>query len=399
MATPPELTTACRLVFLTAGPRSNDAEIAALARGPIDWLSLVLIAEREHAVATVWRALDRVARDAVPQIVFERLRRNGMVSDFKMMHLQQRLQATAKALREHEVRGMLLKGAALGSSIYGSFTERPMSDIDLIVHRGDVAESRLAILETGWGEHQIPELADLLSDHHHLVPFFDKSGTGLRFELHVNMFPAGHPFNFSEEEVWQSAVQLGEEYSGVFAPSPTYLLFHACLHFAYSHTMQFGPWRTFRDLTELTRSPKLDWARFIEVAQRTRAATSCYWALRLARRLANTPVPDDALDSLRAPTPELARRALERHFIANIAPWESQTCPSVTLDRFMWRAAIRPKWSGHQPEAPQAKSAQSWEAALHGTKPAAAPSRVLRQIAHARTWWRYLTRTLRPLRG
>ena len=45
---------------------------------------------------------------------------------------------------------VLLKGAALALTVYGSFVERPMSDVDLLVARGDAPRARDALLAAGW---------------------------------------------------------------------------------------------------------------------------------------------------------------------------------------------------------------------------------------------------------
>jgi hypothetical protein len=98
----------CRLVFLSANPVVNDAAIAEAVRGPVEWNRAVWIAEKEHAAAGLWRALERSARDIVPPNVADHLRKNAMVSDFKMLHLETRLQQTLAALKKRGVQGMLL---------------------------------------------------------------------------------------------------------------------------------------------------------------------------------------------------------------------------------------------------------------------------------------------------
>jgi hypothetical protein len=268
-----------------------------------------------------------------------------------------------------------------------------MADVDLLVRTSDVAEARLAILETGWGEHQIAALNELLADHHHLVPFFDKGSRGLRLELPTSVMPTRHPFRIEENEIWRRAVPTRDAFSNVLAPHPMHLLYHACLHFSWSHTMQFGAWRTFRDINELARTGRVDWNEFVQFAAASRAATACYWALRLARLLSNAELPAFAMQRLQSPGGEFVRRAVDRHFLSYIAPGEGPTSPSVRLEKLMWRAAIRPRWSGHTGQHGQPVEEQSWEMVLHGAKPDKPSSRIVRHMKHASEWWNYLTQT------
>jgi hypothetical protein len=385
----------CRLVFLAVNADGYDDVVGGIARGSLDWRRVVAIAERENAVAGVWRSLERAAHNAIPGDIAEHLRRSRMVSDFRMLHLEQRLQATIGAFREHNVPVVLLKGAALGVSVYPSFADRPMVDADLLVRQTDIARAREAILASGWRASMNPALESVYAEHHHLAPFFDEQSTGLRVELHTAIMPTDHPFRLSDDDVWRDATPAPAAYGGALLPSASHLLYHACAHFAWSHTMQFGAWRTFRDTAELLRASRIDWPAFVRLVRVTRGASACYWTLRLARHMSGVRVPEHVLAALRAPSPEWVRRALERHFVANIALGEGPPCPSVRLSYQLWRMAIRPGWSGHG-ERGRWATTRTWALARTGAAPEAATTRVMRQIGGIRMWWNYMVRTLVP---
>lgn len=395
---PRALSPECRLVFLSANKNApaNDEAIAALARGPINWVRVLAIAERENAVAALWRILAPTSRSTMPAVAADHFRRSAMVSDFRMLYLDQRVQETLRVLREHGVQVMLLKGAALAASVYSSFAERPMSDVDLLIRPADVERTRRALSASGWRENTDPAFAGLFAQHHHLAPFYDDSATRLRAEAHTALLPTDQPFAISSDAFWAAATPSSEAYSAALIPSTTHLLWHASVHFAWSHVMQFGAWRTFRDVNELIRSASVDWDEFVGMARRTRAASSCYWMLRLAARLSGAPIPADVLARLRVPTPESIRGALERHFIANIAVGEGAPCPSVRLTRQMWRLAIRPGWSGHAADNSEGRR-REWEAVVRGPADPTQPGPFVRHVRGARHWWNYMVRTLVPL--
>jgi len=176
-------------------------------------------------------------------------------------------------------------------------------------------------------------------------------------EIHDALLPDGQPFRLSMETVWARAEHVTANGRVVMVPHPMHQLWHACVHFAWSHEMQWGSWRTFRDTTAIVATNRIDWTEFIALARETRASTCCFWTLRLTRRLTGASVPGAVLDSLRPPYPEFIVNRLERHLLASLFPSRNR-CPSVLLTRRLWEVAIAPAWSGHGDARPWQVSAQ-----------------------------------------
>ena len=393
MTSPLALSPECRLVFLSAGAHCTAATVREYVRAGVNWPRVLVIAERERAVSSLWHVLEHSLGSEIPADIVQHLRRSGMVSDFRMMYLGQRLRETLTQLQAAGIPVVLLKGAALAASVYPSFTERPMADADLLVRPEDGARAYEVIRAAGWGECSNPVLGRLLEGHHHLPAFVDGRGTEVRLELHTGLIPGENPFVLPTDEYWAAARPARDEYAGALVPAPAYLLLHACIHFAWSHTFHFGAWRTFRDAGELIAGSRIDWDQFVELATRSRGASACYWTLRLASRLSGTPVPDSVLARLRPPSPDALRRAIERHLVASIALGEAPPCPSVTLSRVLWRMAIRPGWSGHGRARRFGRNA-NWELELHGVAPDPPSGRLLRHLGGIKQWWSFVTRTL-----
>lgn len=389
----------CRLVFASARLVPDASLVSDLLRGPIDWARVVIIAEREKATPVLWRMIEAVSAspaDApvdIPPVAAAHLRRSSMVHDFRMLRLSTRIEKSISALHARGVPVLLLKGAALANSIYGSFTQRPMSDVDILVRTSDAPQAREALIESGWPETTDPLLLSLLSDQHHLPHFVDPEPTGLRVELHTMLLPPDQPFRFSTEQYWASAVPAKAPLGTALVPDPQRLLLHACLHFAWSHTMHFGAWRTFRDVDSLIVAPTFDWDTFVALARDSKGASCCYWTLRLAHRVCDVPVPAEVLRALAPPMGARMSAALERHFVAMIAPGEAPPCPSIKVARLLWLAALQPRWSGFS-KAGRFDPEHKWERA-HGT--ASTETLLQRSVRHAtgiRHWWNFAWRTL-----
>jgi hypothetical protein len=381
-----------RLVFLTAaGPRA-DERMRDLLAGELDWSLVGWLAERENATRHLHRRLAAIAPDRMPAELRAALHQRALVTEFRQSYLQQRLEEAVRTLAQAGIDVLLLKGAALVQSVYRSFEDRPMGDLDLLVHREQAWDAQRLLCAHGWARLHARNPDEYYEGHSHLPPLDDARGTGIGLELHTDLFVEGHPFRLQPAQIWSAADAVDVGGVRVFVPSITHLLLHNCLHFAWSHLLQHGAWRCFLDTGTLLASGRVDWDDFLAVAHETRAATCSYWTLRLARVLADIAVPERVLEALRPPRPRGLEGMIERHFVACLLPPESR-CPSERIGEWFWEAAIRPRWSGH-------RNVRPWQREHHRTQAAAraaAPrfGRLRDQMRKVAVWKSYLGVLLR----
>jgi hypothetical protein len=389
---PPE----ARLLFLTAGGRRNDAALKALLAEDLDWDALCWLAERENASCVLWRRLQAFDVERIPPAIRASLQRRAMVAEFRQVSLKDGLTQVVTALSRAGIEVMLLKGAALAQTAYGSFEDRPMTDLDLLVRREVAAKAQRVLRAEGWAPEtpeDIPAKAKFYEGHHHLPPLDDARGTGVRVELHTELFPPGHPFRLTSEALWREAdtAEIGGERARV--PSSIHQLLHVCLHFAWSHVLEFGAWRAISDVEAMARSGDLDWDEFADLAHDANASTSAFWTLRLAHLAGNVEVPPEVMAALRPPVGQWVLRRLDRHFLAGLLP-PTANCPSMRLRQLLWEAGIRPGHSGHGTSRPWARNKEFIGAAWSAER----PRMMNRFIGHAQNravWQRYLRMVLR----
>ena len=340
-----------QLLLLTAGGPTNDAPLRRLLASELDWPALGALACAERATLIVWQRLQRLAADRLPTEVATSWRRLAMVSEFDALRLEQRLHEAVETLATCGIEVMLLKGSALAYTRYASFPDRPMGDVDLLV-RPQYARQAWSVLQTrGWTWPSAQWPAEQYTRHQHLPPLIDAQGGSFRLELHTDLFPSGHPFGLSTDALWPGAKTVRLDRHTARVPDPVQQLLYLCIHFAWSHMMQWGSWRTFRDVEATTGQADMPWERLVDLARESRATTCCFWTLRLARNLAGVQVPDDVLRALRPPLPEFFLDGCERHYALQLFPTESR-CPSVWLSRRLWELGIAPRWSGHGSSRP-----------------------------------------------
>ena len=355
--------------LLLAAGREDDAgtdAIRALLAGPVNWERLLWLATYEKASPLLLRGVQRAGEAAVPAEQLAQLRKLAMVVEFRMLHVRQRLNETADVLAAAGIDGVLLKGAALGCTVYPSVVDRPMSDIDLLVPLERAHEAREILARAGWRWNAEAGQDEQYAGHHHLPPLVDARGGTLRLELHTELFIMGHPFPLSGKVVRRDARTVAVGAREFRVPSTLHQLLHACLHFAWSHALRVASWRAFRDVRALTVRGGVPWDEFVVAARENRAATCCYWTLRLAQ-----------------------------HFAVQLFAREL-ACPSVALEKMMWEMGVMPRWSGHGASRP-------WNEAdaLAEGKPAARPvpsgsSRAMRQLRNLERWSRYARAVLAP---
>jgi hypothetical protein len=335
------LTAESELLLLAIAPEpGDDALRVAIQRPDLDWDRLIWLAEKEKATAVLWNALRRVVEAGIPPDRSLQLSRLAAISDFRMLHYQRRLGEALAILSRHGIEVVLLKGAGLGTTVYKSFVERPMYDLDLLIRGEQGVAAWNALRQAGWTHDDGACPTDFYHDHHHLPPLDDPSGTGLSIELHTA--PWAGAVELSTEAIWKTARPL--EVAGVkaYTLSVNHQILQLAIHFAWAHLLQSAAWRTIRDLRQVVATGPVDWEGLVRTAREARAATCCYWTFSLARTLAGVPIPDSVLEALRPPLAALALRGLERHFIGALFDLGHARCPSLRLRRFLWAAAILP---------------------------------------------------------
>jgi len=383
-----------QLLVLTAGGPANEAPLRRLLASQLNWPTVGAMARAERATPIVWQWLQRLGADCLPVEVATVWRKLAMVSEFESLRLEQRLHESVAALATRGIEVMLLKGSALAYTAYAAFAERPMGDLDLLVHPEQAREAWSILQTLGWTWPATRWPAERYTVHQHLPPLVDAHGQGFRLELHTDLLPGGQPFRLSADTLWRDAQPICLDGRTTLVPDPLQHLLHLCVHFAWSHQMQWASWRTFRDVQALTRRGDIPWATFVDLARDSRATTCCFWTLRLARDLARVTVPNDVLRALHPPLPEFLLDRLEHHYVLELFPTEN-SCPSVKLGRWLWEVGIAPRRSEHGAGRP-------WQVSHGWCESVAAdtwPRRLLNRARHIGASLGYVGRLLRQELG
>lgn len=202
---------------------------------------------------------------------------------------------------------MLLKGAALGRTVYASPAERPTGDLDLLVPRSTLATAGQALVGQGYRLLGPPATGRLGRALYRYRAELAAVGTtdqnrSLLIELHWTLTEMPYYVDrIDVDEIWRGAQDL-PALPGAQIPDPAVLMLHACAHLALHHSQNLRLiWLV--DLDRLARWKTLDWERVIRLAEAWGLGLAVEAGLGAARRWLNTPIPasvDSALTRLAA---------------------------------------------------------------------------------------------------
>lgn len=351
------------LIFRSAGapPPGGWGGLEAWAGRPLDWMALLESAHGEGALPRLARLASQGAFPGMPDEVRKQLPMAEQLHAFRAGMLEARLSRLSLAFQGAGIPFLPLKGSALASTLYRGFQDRPMGDLDILVTRDRAREAVEVALASGWTPVEgIPGDA-FFGNHQHLPPLRDDKGMGIGLDLHMHIFPSHAPFALPVEEIWNSAVPAREVAAGaregnpnppaIQVPSPAVLLVHACIHFAWSHTLAAGGWKMLRDVTLLLRSPLLDRDHFLSLVRSARAVGSADWTLHLVHQMGGVEEAARLRDGLGVTSSGFRRAALTRHFARVMSDSVPVDLP-VRLPRLLWEMALQPDREGHHGARP-----------------------------------------------
>jgi len=380
-----------KFVLVAANRAADDPTLCAAATRGLDWSTVLEIAVSEGVQTILARRLRACEGLPLPAGVSAALDHITRIAELRMQYVRRRLHEVLEVLASAGIPVVLLKGAALANWAYASFGDRYMSDIDLLVRPEDAGKAHSALQSTGWRPRFKEQYNDFYRDMHHLMPLVDGQAPAMKLnaEIHTSLIAEDrNPFLLTNVDFWRDAERLDHLPGDTRVLSPLHALWHACVHYAWSHMFTRGI-RTFQDVDVIARSGRLDWSMFVSEAERSRAATCCYWTLVLSRKFGAADFSEDVLFALEPPMSALVRRTVSRHLENEIISGHG-VCPSIRLRRLMWQAAIRPARSGHGTNRPWTDA--DWKALLadHPEAADALPPDGMPSSRNFAAWLRYM---------
>jgi hypothetical protein len=299
----------------TVRTSETEAQINALIREGIDWGYLLRTARRHGVAPLLYRHLEAACPQAVPEGVIGTLRDHFRANSVRNLSLTGELLRLLEAFEARGIPAVPYKGPALAVSAYSNLALREFIDLDILVHRQDVAGAKEVLASMGYrARYRLPraqEEAYLRSKYEH--PFTRDDGKVL-LELHWELAER-YFLPFDNERLWGrlEPVALGGKDVRTFSPEDTLLIL--CVHGA-QHAWERLGW--ICDVAELVRVRQEDmgWEEVIAQASALGGDRILLLGLCLASDLLGVPLPERVAQRVRADSTakELVERTREQLF-------------------------------------------------------------------------------------
>jgi hypothetical protein len=270
-----------RLLQLLKHRPPEDVDVAGLL--PSDWNDILDVGHA-HGVMPLLHHRLSLQKLPVPLDVSTRLQEATISTGFRNTKLYHELGQILKQLGTESISVVVLKGGHLAELVYENIGLRPMDDVDLLVHKHDLAKTEEVLLDLGYVH---PEESVSATSPHHLPPF-RKSGSA-PLEVHWTI-PLSGLFRIDMEEIWRRARSVTIAGGTAYVLDPVDLLLHLCLHASVHHRFGIGV-RPLCDIAETLRKYENEVA-WGELTQRSNAwgiQTAVYLTLCVVAELLGEP--------------------------------------------------------------------------------------------------------------
>lgn len=316
----------------------------------IDWSYLLGMAYRHNLGPLLYRSLEAVAPNTVPEAVRAELKARLQIDIQNSLFLTKELQDLLALFNRHNLLVLPYKGPVLATSVYHELALRPFSDLDILVRERDILPAmdvltacgyeiirplRIAQAEKKIQSRRVKQLVEKSPWAYQLV--LAHPDRHVVVELHWRIAPK-YIFPNDSDPLWQdlSPVSLGK--TTVLSFAPENLLWFLGVHGA-KHQWQRLNWLC--DLAELMRVyPHLNWDQIVAQATQLGIERRLYLGLLLAHCLLATPLPQ-AIERKIQTTPQV--KALAQQVIEKVFDDAGQTATGSHLQRlaFQLRAIDR----------------------------------------------------------
>ena len=231
------------------------------------------------------------------------------------LHWQNLEQISARFSKE-SLPFVLLKGAALAETVYGSRELRTMSDVDLWLKKRDMEPSCTLMVDLGF---QFQEKADrplqlqMMSDGE--IQFYHQDRPQTLVELHLSPFSGWwlkRTAAINNEEIW-SRIEPLKSWDCGYHLSAEDTVVHVAVHLAVNHQFGLAAVRSLMDIALTAQIRTVDWIIVANRARQWRVATAVWLVLSLLQQLFGTSGLDELLQQLQ---PSFWRRRYLRQLVS-----------------------------------------------------------------------------------
>lgn len=237
----------------------------------------------------LYKIIEEQGAFEIPSVIRDHFKAAYLLNHFRNETFLNDLKDLLGLFQKENIPIVLLKGAALLTTLYKDPTLRPMDDLDLLVHEENLEKANHLFITAGYP----------LTGREYW-PWWRKFGgarsylrDGVLVELHWNL--GGPDFPLSSAEVFARARKIVVSGAQALTLSPEDFLLYHLYHAVYHHAVLKLIW--LMDIAKITTlwKEEIKWERFWEKAKALNLAPGVGLGLREAKEVLGAYVPQEIL--------------------------------------------------------------------------------------------------------
>jgi hypothetical protein len=257
------------------------SRIKSLISEDIDWTYLSRIARGHRMMPLLYRTLNSTCSDAVPKEILQELREHFYANAGRNLFLTKELIKIVEFFEAHGIPSIPYKGPVLAASVYGNLAFREFGDLDILVRERDYPRAQRLLVDLGFR---------LTIEHEWENEFVDESGK-VAVDLHQRIAPQDFPSQLTFDYLCKrlQPVVLPGGTTSTLCSEHTLLMLS--IQVTKDGNLQLSK---ICDIAELLRvDHHLNWAQVLKETHRLGGQRMLLYALRLARDLIGTALPQE----------------------------------------------------------------------------------------------------------
>lgn len=272
-------------------------------KGGFGW-DYLLNTARKNRVSSFLYFYQKEEKEGFPKNFFKELEKDYYYTSANNTFIWEKIKPILRSLEEKNIRVILLKGIALGASIYPSVGLRPMSDVDILIKDEDIFKVDEILNSFGYFSANINPRDIELGKTEYLTTLW-YAGKNLSLHLHRHLINSTVPsFSYiskiNMERIWQKAKLM--EMFGVKALvlSPEYLIIYLCEH-SLKVTHSLSRLIFLADISQAINyyQDKIDWDFLVKESSNFGLERMVYCGLYCVNRILRTELPSGILSTLK----------------------------------------------------------------------------------------------------
>jgi hypothetical protein len=286
-----------------SGDDSSQEILRQSLRRPLNWESLLHLAEHHGVVPLLYQSLSSVSSE-LPSASLALLKQRYETNLHRTLFLARELIRILEHFDALAINVLPYKGLALAETLYSDIALRQAGDIDLLIRSRDLSRIKTALKEVGYSPHlllnEVEERSYLDSGYERA---FDSAQGRNLLEVQWALQPRFYAVDFEMDAMFRRAITVSVAGRNMKSPSPEDLFLILSLH-AAKHVWGRLIWLC--DIAQILKLPALNWNWILETARSLGIVRILQVTLVLTNRLLGTAIPAAAEKSLSADPAALA---------------------------------------------------------------------------------------------